>query len=519
MTVGRGDFEPLIIPMPVRRAARRQRWACGVALLVVATVPTVNAIRVLLDPEASTGGKIVRTAVIGAFVVLLRVLNSLQPALRPESADRLLAEDQRSHVLYLRSFVQDIETASYPDTRGVMTGEQSIARVLSIIGPVVAVQPPWIQVPTPGAAKGRVEAWQDKVPALMVKARLVVIRLGATPGVLWELEKARELLCPVQLLLLVPPDPWVYDRVRAAGIFPDLPALPPLRPRQRRSALLSSIACMSIHFDSDWHPCATNLVRPWWARRVSAELWLSWRWRFIFKRCHVAWSRELRRTALTAALVIALTIGTAAAVLRFDIGGAAPPRAIDAGAFALDAALGRHGMARVRDGSRTAQAPDNFWYLDPPPLSRTYVGADGCRADLRGWTFDHTSGIKELDEALRHLVGDARAGGTPDEFRYGHLATVLSQPVPFGRVPVGDSGTYGELWLRERFGLPQDRQHRVQYLLFYEEDRASKQLLIARVIVWSPTGPRACPLGARMLADQMLDRWRAHVGRSGHDAS
>jgi len=116
-------------------------------------------------------------------------------------ADEAMARDPRPPVLYLRSFADDGEAQATAQTwreraRNLVatpvTPEQEMADLLDAVGPVVAIGKPGETLPELGAARLYVsdDRWQAKVQELMGKARLVVIRLGASPGLLWEIERS-----------------------------------------------------------------------------------------------------------------------------------------------------------------------------------------------------------------------------------------------------------------------------------------------------------------------------------------
>jgi TM2 domain-containing membrane protein YozV len=121
-------------------------------------------------------------------------------------ADEAMARDRRAPVLYLRSFADDGEavidgSVSTLARRGMkmfapVTPEQEMAEILAHVGPVVAIGKPGEPLPELGAARLYVsdDQWQAKVIELMGKAALVVIRLGASPGLLWEIERSLERL-------------------------------------------------------------------------------------------------------------------------------------------------------------------------------------------------------------------------------------------------------------------------------------------------------------------------------------
>jgi hypothetical protein len=116
------------------------------------------------------------------------------------SADEALARDPRSPIVYLRSFRDDGEMVSEGGTpvywllraSGGWSDEETMAGILDRLGPVIAVGKPGEPLPELGAARLYVahDQWQERVRALMQLAQLVVIRVGSSRGVWWEIEQA-----------------------------------------------------------------------------------------------------------------------------------------------------------------------------------------------------------------------------------------------------------------------------------------------------------------------------------------
>ena len=130
------------------------------------------------------------------------------------SADEAMALDPRPPVLYLRSFQDDgvsmFAEASTPARRllkalSLPTSEEYTATILARIGPLIAIGKPDEPLPELGAARLYVahDQWQRKVTELMQRAALVVVRVGASPGVLWEIEQALSMLPRQRLVLTV----------------------------------------------------------------------------------------------------------------------------------------------------------------------------------------------------------------------------------------------------------------------------------------------------------------------------
>jgi hypothetical protein len=86
------------------------------------------------------------------------------------------------------------------------TEEEQVVYVLRIIGPVIALGKPGDPLPELGAARRYLkpeEDWQGVVKEWMAQASVVVVHAGDSPGLLQELEIARDALSHEQLLLLL----------------------------------------------------------------------------------------------------------------------------------------------------------------------------------------------------------------------------------------------------------------------------------------------------------------------------
>jgi hypothetical protein len=199
---------------------QRRRWAVlsrlalanalapALGYAILTSDDTVNA-----ELEKNDWNTVVVVAVI-ALVVLAWRLWRRSRQYGALSATDAMARDGRPPVVYLRSFHDDgeaaIEGAAGALARRVsrvfarVTPEQEIATILKRIGPVVAIGKPGEPLPELGAARVYVgnDEWQHQVGMWMRSASLVVIRVGASPGVLWELQQAL-LRLPRQRLVLV----------------------------------------------------------------------------------------------------------------------------------------------------------------------------------------------------------------------------------------------------------------------------------------------------------------------------
>jgi len=258
------------------------------------------------------------------------------------SMQELLAKDPRPPVLYLRSFGADKYAARIP-TGGLLrrffgisgsifdlqTEEELVAEVLGKIGPVVCIGKPGEKLPELGAARVYVshEEWQQTVHDFMMKAKLVVLRLGDTPGFWWEVERSVGTIDPTRLLLVVPFGKKKYRAFtkKAARYFRHpLPAYSARRNwlgiRYTRS--LGTLRGF-IYFKEDWTPEYVDLVRVRWPwkmtprfigrRRIVQKL--TWGLQPVFRQLGVVWNPPQTRPLLMAAAVLATFFGSAFVLL------------------------------------------------------------------------------------------------------------------------------------------------------------------------------------------------------------
>src|SRR3712207_681842 len=164
-------------------------------------------------------------------------------------------------VLYLRPFESDTSSAEFVSESAMATTsefslmtalselwateEEQLADVFSAIGSLVAIGKPGERLPLPGAARRYAgQDWQQIVTQMMQSAVLVVIKASTKPGVLWEIERARQVLPPHRLILLIGPEVGSgksYERFRMEAerlLGVQLPSWPlPKPPRRQRNGL------------------------------------------------------------------------------------------------------------------------------------------------------------------------------------------------------------------------------------------------------------------------------------------
>jgi hypothetical protein len=175
-----------------------------------------------------------------------------------EPISRILSEDKRPPVLYLRSFKDD-KTASAPMKQSYWpifsTEEECLIDVLHDFGPCIAIGKPGEKLPDLGAARMYLDnnVWQDKVRELLMSSKLVVLRAGNTQNFLWEVEQSAESVRPKSVIILIPRVKNIYEdfRVRANQYFPK-----PLPESTKDFNFVSGIGSLHgfIYFDEDWTP-------------------------------------------------------------------------------------------------------------------------------------------------------------------------------------------------------------------------------------------------------------------------
>jgi hypothetical protein len=189
-----------------------------------------------------------------------------------KAKDDLTSKDHAGPiVLYLRSFDDDAvagQQISFRNPGGSwgaettwttsQTEEEQVATVLSEVGRFVALGRPGEELPELGADREypTESDWREKIGAYMNEAVLVVIRLGQTRNLAWEISEAVRKVGPEKLVLLVPNrDRYETLRSQYQTLFPrSIPAL-----QETRSIGDSSITAI-ISFDHDWNPTLVHLA-------------------------------------------------------------------------------------------------------------------------------------------------------------------------------------------------------------------------------------------------------------------
>ena len=142
------------------------------------------------------------------------------------NAEEALKLDKRAPVLFLRSFKDDSAVKiipRYADKRNTVelinpniAFDESIVAQLEQVGPVVAVGKPGEALPPLGALRMYLadDAWQARVLQLMQDSRLIVLLLGETLGLQWEISQIFKLGYAHKSVFYMPPVPLAEKQKR-----------------------------------------------------------------------------------------------------------------------------------------------------------------------------------------------------------------------------------------------------------------------------------------------------------------
>lgn len=163
-------------------------------------------------------GGIVANVIITPILILLCILNYFLYIKLIRSARRKIiqsADENAPSILYLRSFKDDKITAKQVDTllKPGISEEETLVAALDDIAPVLCVgRPNETYLPDgPVCIIIKDAQWHQRVADLAQNARLVVLRLGTTEGLLWELQYCLENIDPQKIVLILPKFKSVTD--------------------------------------------------------------------------------------------------------------------------------------------------------------------------------------------------------------------------------------------------------------------------------------------------------------------
>ena len=208
-------------------------------------------------------------------------------------ASRAASLDPRAPVLYLRSFADDEKVAEAHQVNGFIqlsTEEEQFAKVFRRIGPFVAIGRPREKLPTLGATRFYAgdDEWRTKVDDLLSTARLVILRLSPTEGLLWELKEVVSRVEPNRLLLFLPNN-YKYEPLKSLGEQWLPKPLPNLPGRRTAIGTLRGIVRFRADWSSEFVPARFSWLRVSLRSPISPHLQLMLR--PVFNQLGVPWSK------------------------------------------------------------------------------------------------------------------------------------------------------------------------------------------------------------------------------------
>jgi hypothetical protein len=199
---------------------RNQRRALGLVCYSLGWLPAPAT--ALFAKSGLAGSNLPDLAYVAIFVGVLAVTLFLFGAAERffvPSVRNALARDTRPPVVYLRAFGEDKELV-YDETvttEGIVVADTAKAEdfllSLNAIGPLVSIAEPTsrarLGMHPLGAYRDFVDPgdWKARVRELLDQAGMVVLAIGDSPGIEWEIAQARERVGPESLLLYLPPRP------------------------------------------------------------------------------------------------------------------------------------------------------------------------------------------------------------------------------------------------------------------------------------------------------------------------
>jgi hypothetical protein len=258
--------------MPVERAeqlasasaARAQRNR-GVGLLLIALgvaffVAVFAALFVLWF--AGFRHDVVAASVVPVALFVSVWLVTRGRRMRAGEAGRVLAEEVRAPIVYLRPFGADRAVISRRLSSRVRISlresyesryEERLARALHEVGPFVAVGDPTERLPQPGAVRmyAADEEWRETVDELTGRAGVVILHAGEGDGLAWEVRHVTELDAPERVILSLPLLAERKEPSRQERYDDFRRTLGQAFPRPLPEAIGH---CQFLYFDADWTP-------------------------------------------------------------------------------------------------------------------------------------------------------------------------------------------------------------------------------------------------------------------------
>ena len=191
-------------------AGRLVTWLSYVLMVVLFVLAIMWESSLLRSGMISeTTRDLITGGLVGAFAILIfgwsRFVRTIGRRLSAKTAQQVLQSDSRPPILYLRSFSADEKA---PTWLGLPSPsfEENLTRVLSELGPVIAIGQPGERLPPLGASRMYTngDAWQGAVSALMSNVAVVVVKAGVTKGLSWEISQIVQKVNPRRTLIALP---------------------------------------------------------------------------------------------------------------------------------------------------------------------------------------------------------------------------------------------------------------------------------------------------------------------------
>lgn len=260
----------------------RGRWAAVLVLVATNVALPIIAFSFVQEDAAyeAMGDAWIAVSIGVALALFVTMVQLFRRSQQWEalSADEALRRDERAPVTYLRAFTDDGRMAvpghhwqdrvmgKAASGLTLTSPEQELAFILQRVGPVIAIGKPGERLPELGAARlyASHESWQQTVLDMLRRSSLVLARVGASPGVQWELDQVLSLAQRSKVLILVlgsPKDQAAGVRAIEARIGEPLPLAS--RPASRFRRLLKLLGAdpqrsigVLVGFDSGGRPLA-----------------------------------------------------------------------------------------------------------------------------------------------------------------------------------------------------------------------------------------------------------------------
>jgi hypothetical protein len=198
-------------------------------------------------------------------------------------------------VLYLRPFTADDETSTPVayTLAGIglprlSTEEEHLARAVGEVGCFIGLSRPNQLLPYPGALRlGSRSHWRLNVTTLMRRARLVLVRIGDSRGVWWEVSRALRTVPPERLVFLLSGDAALLaafrQRLEKTGIV-----VPEYETGDTADGRISSILLFASDGTPRWSPLPDARFRASRFQPLRPRLRLAFR--PVFEQLNVAWT-------------------------------------------------------------------------------------------------------------------------------------------------------------------------------------------------------------------------------------